>query len=69
MPQEEIEFIIRPDGTVEETTRGLKGQACERVTARLEQTLGEVFSREATAERYEAEPRSGSTATQSDAGI
>lgn len=53
MPKEEIEFVIRPDGTVEELTRGLKGDSCERVTARIEQTLGRIVSREATAERYE----------------
>ncbi|NUP99955.1 MAG: DUF2997 domain-containing protein [Armatimonadetes bacterium] len=53
MPKEEIEFVIRPDGTVEERTQGLKGEACEQVTARIEQTLGRVVSRETTAERYE----------------
>jgi hypothetical protein len=54
MPKEQIEFTIRPDGSVEETTRGLKGPACEQVTAALEQALGEVVSRSATAERYES---------------
>lgn len=54
MPKEEIEFVIRPDGTVEERTDGLKGDRCEQVTARIEQSLGVVLSREATAERYES---------------
>ena len=53
MPQETIEFIIRPDGTIEERTLGLKGEACEQATAPIEAALGEVTEREATAERYE----------------
>lgn len=58
MPKEEIEFIIQPDGTVTERTIGLKGAACEQVTARVEQALGEIVSREATPERYETPPAS-----------
>lgn len=58
MGKEEIEFVIRPDGTVEELTRGIKGEACEQVTANIEQALGTIQSREATAERYE-EPTAG----------
>jgi hypothetical protein len=53
MPKEELEFIIRPDGSVEERTRGLKGEACEAATAGIEAALGAVVAREATAERYE----------------
>ena len=68
MPKEEIEFTIRPDGVVEERTLGLKGEACERVTARIEQHLGEVTSREATAERYEPEAETGATLEQEGTG-
>jgi hypothetical protein len=50
--KEAIEFVIRLDGTVEETTHGLLGEACEQVTAGIEAALGEVVQREATAERY-----------------
>jgi hypothetical protein len=50
--KEEIEFLIRPDGTVEETTHGLLGGACEEVTAGIEAALGEITQREATADRY-----------------
>ena len=56
MPKEEIEFVIQTDGTVTERTIGIKGAACEQVTARVEQALGEVFEREPTAERYETPP-------------
>ena len=64
MPKEQIEFIIRPDGTVEETTHGLKGEQCEQVTARIEQALGRVTARQATPERYEQPADTGGTATQ-----
>ena len=52
MAKEEIEFVIRLDGTVEETTHGLLGGACEEVTAGIEAALGEIAHREPTAERY-----------------
>jgi len=56
VPKEEIEFIIQPDGTVTERTIGLKGAACEQVTARVEQALGEILDRQSTTERYEESP-------------
>lgn len=58
MPKEEIEFIILPDGTVTERTIGIQGAACEQVTARVEQALGEIVDREPTTERYETPPQS-----------
>ncbi|MCC7491475.1 MAG: DUF2997 domain-containing protein [Fimbriimonadaceae bacterium] len=53
MSKQEIVFVIRSDGTVEETTSGLLGADCEAVTAPIEQHLGEVVGRQATAERYQ----------------
>lgn len=53
-PLETLALVIRPDGTVEESTHGLRGAACEEVTRGLEAALGEVTSREPTAERYES---------------
>lgn len=53
MATESIEFVIGPDGVVTERTLGIKGVACEEVTARIEAALGEIVSREATPERYE----------------
>ena len=53
MPErQEIEFIIKPDGTVEERVRGVNGPDCERLTAAIEQALGEVERREHTSEYY-----------------
>lgn len=67
MPKETIVFEIKPDGTVTERTEGLKGEACERVTAPIEQALGRVLSREATPERYE-QPDAGQQASEQGAG-
>lgn len=52
MRKQQIEFIIRPDGTVEERPAGFEGESCEEVTRPIEQRLGRVEHREATAERY-----------------
>ncbi len=52
MGPQRIEFIIRPDGTVEERPQGFTGDACEEVTRRIEQNLGVITHREPTAERY-----------------
>ncbi|MBI5835134.1 MAG: DUF2997 domain-containing protein [Armatimonadetes bacterium] len=67
MPQETIEFIIHPDGTIEERTLGLKGEACEQITAPIEGALGQVTAREATAERYEQ--AGDETETQQESGL
>ena len=53
MPEkQEIEFVIRPDGTVEERVLGVSGPDCVKVTETIEQALGEVTKRERTAEYY-----------------
>jgi hypothetical protein len=53
MPErQEIEFIVKPDGTVEERVRGVSGPDCEKLTAAIEQALGEVERRERTTEYY-----------------
>ena len=59
MPQETIEFIIHPDGSVEERTLGLLGEACLQATAGLEAALGEVLTRQPTAEHYQVEGQDG----------
>lgn len=48
-----LEFVIHPDGRVEETVRGLKGDQCLALTEILEDKLGRVTQRQATAEQYE----------------
>jgi len=57
MNREEIEIAVLPDGRVEYTIKGVKGAACESLSALLEQ-LGRVESEEHTGEYYEQEPDS-----------
>jgi hypothetical protein len=52
---EQIEFKIYPDGRVEETVRGIKGNNCHHVTEAINEKLGEVVASVPTAELYEQE--------------
>ncbi|HRW46938.1 MAG: DUF2997 domain-containing protein [Caldilinea sp.] len=52
MNSQEIEITIRPDGRVEYTIKGVKGAACQDISALLEQ-LGKVEHDERTGEFYE----------------
>lgn len=52
MQNQEIEISILPDGRVEYTIKGVKGAACEDISALLEQ-LGKVEKSERTGEYYE----------------
>ncbi len=52
MAQTTIRFRIRPDGRVEELVEGIAGAACEQLTERIEQRLGVVQQRRATAEAF-----------------
>ena len=52
MQNQEIEITIRPDGKIEYTIKGVKGSACERISALLEQ-LGKVEEANNTGEFYE----------------
>ena len=58
MSKQEIELTIKPDGTVEFTVKGVKGQACEDV-AKLFGELGKTTRDERTAEFYEREGETG----------
>jgi hypothetical protein len=55
MQREEIAITILPDGRVEYTIKGVKGSACESISALLEQ-LGKVEKAERTDEYYAQEP-------------
>lgn len=57
MNREEIEIAVMPDGRVEYTIKGVKGSACESLSALLEQ-LGRVEREERTGEYYEQNPDS-----------
>lgn len=54
MNSEEIEISIAPDGRVEYRIKGVKGSACESISALLEQ-IGKVEHAERTGEYYEDE--------------
>ncbi len=54
MQKQEIEIRILPDGRVEYTIKGVKGSACESISALLEK-LGQVELEERTGEYYEKE--------------
>jgi hypothetical protein len=56
MNSQEIEISILPDGRVEYTIKGVKGSACEEISALLEQ-LGKVEQEERTGEYYEDDNR------------
>ena len=51
--QQTIRYRIRPDGRVEETVEGVMGDACERLTERIESRLGSVQQRQPTAEAFQ----------------
>lgn len=52
MQKQEIEIAILPDGRIEYTIKGVKGTACENISALLEQ-LGQVQQATPTGEYYE----------------
>ncbi len=49
---ETLEFIIYPDGRVEERVTGIVGSSCAEVTAAIEAKLGIVAHRELTSENF-----------------
>jgi Protein of unknown function (DUF2997) len=51
---ETLEFIIYPDGRVQETVTGIIGASCAEVTALVEAQLGQVTSFQSTSEYFSA---------------
>ncbi|XGV95953.1 MAG: DUF2997 domain-containing protein [Leptolyngbya sp. BL-A-14] len=49
---ETLEFIIYPDGRVQEKVTGIVGASCAEVTAAIEAQLGQVVSQEQTSEYF-----------------
>lgn len=49
---ETLEFIIYPDGRVQEKVTGIIGASCAEVTAKIEALLGQVMSYEPTSEYF-----------------
>ncbi|BAZ29813.1 hypothetical protein NIES4074_22600 [Cylindrospermum sp. NIES-4074] len=52
---ETLEFIIYPDGRVQEKVTGIVGASCAEVTAAIEAQLGLVLSHESTSEFFATE--------------
>lgn len=52
MSMETLEFIIYPDGRVQEKVTGIIGSSCQEVTEAIEAQLGRVVSQEKTSEYY-----------------
>ncbi len=63
MNSEEIEISVAPDGRVEYRIKGVKGSACESISALLER-LGKVEYVERTGEYYEDESHAGVAVSQ-----
>ncbi len=52
MSMETLEFVIYPDGRVQEKVTGIVGASCTEVTTALEAQLGQVVTREQTSEYF-----------------
>lgn len=63
MSMETLEFIIYPDGRVQEKVTGVVGQSCTVVTAAIESELGDVVSQSPTAEYFNQQLELTATAT------
>jgi hypothetical protein len=60
---ETLEFIIYPDGRVQEKVTGIVGASCADVTAAIEAQLGRVLHQETTSEYFTAPVHQSATAT------
>ncbi|MBD2136679.1 DUF2997 domain-containing protein [Anabaena sp. FACHB-1237] len=49
---ETLEFIIFPDGRVQEKVTGIIGKSCAEVTAAIEAQLGHVVNQQPTSEFF-----------------
>ncbi|NET02670.1 MAG: DUF2997 domain-containing protein [Sphaerospermopsis sp. SIO1G2] len=49
---ETLEFIIYPDGRVQEKVTGIVGASCAEVTAAIEAQLGRVVSQQPTSDFF-----------------
>lgn len=61
---ETLEFIIYPDGRVQEKVTGIVGASCAEVTAAIETQLGQVLSQETTSEYFAQVNNQQSVSTQ-----
>jgi hypothetical protein len=59
--KQQIEFIIKPDGSVEEHVTGMTGPDCVEQTASIEKALGDVVERDRTSDFYNNQQQSDNT--------
>lgn len=59
---ETLEFIIYPDGRVQEKVTGIVGASCAEVTAAIEAQLGQVLTHEPTSEFFATKVQQSSVA-------
>ena len=52
MNLETLEFVIFPDGRVQEKVTGIIGSSCMEVTAAIETQLGQTLSQKPTSDYY-----------------
>ncbi len=60
---ETLEFIIFPDGRVQEKVTGIVGASCAEVTAAIEAQLGQVLTQEPTSEYFNQPVQQTASAT------
>ena len=61
---ETLEFVIHPDGRVQETVTGIVGASCAEVTAAIEAQLGSVISYQPTSEFFAQQANPQQTTTE-----
>lgn len=52
MSMETLEFVIYPDGRVQEKVTGITGRSCTEVTATIEAQLGRKVSQQFTSDYF-----------------
>lgn len=52
MTLETLEFVIHPDGRVEEQVTGIQGKHCTEITAEIEAQLGQVVTQQPSADYF-----------------
>ncbi|NET35240.1 MAG: DUF2997 domain-containing protein [Cyanothece sp. SIO1E1] len=60
---ETLEFVIFPDGRVQERVTGIVGSSCAEVTAAIEAELGQVLNQQQTSEYFAQEVYQSVSAT------
>jgi Protein of unknown function (DUF2997) len=60
---ETLEFVIYPDGRVQEKVTGIVGASCAEVTAAIEAQLGQVVTQEQTSEYFAQGVQQSATVT------